>query len=152
MKLWKILAVSALVVSSSAMADSGDRHTTGPSVTPPAVPQYTDASAEIRIYQSGYSNVADANQSSAYKSLTDVEQRGDRNYSYTNQLGDNSRIVVDQFGNDNGSSVAQSANKAQVFVSQNGNGNRSFASQTYDGGLITVQQFGTANVAYTNQH
>lgn len=149
MKLWKILAVSTLVISGSAMAHGGSG---GSGSTPTTVPQYTTASAEIRIYQNGVSNFTEANQFSAYKSLTDIEQRGDRNKSYSNQSGDNSRIAVDQFGNDNLSSVSQSASKADVLVSQNGNWNQAYAAQSYDSGLITVNQVGVANVAFANQH
>lgn len=151
MKLWKIIALTSLVLSGSAMAGYPG-HTNPPTTTPPAVPQYTSASAEIRIYQAGTSNFADASQTQAYKSLTDVEQRGDRNKSYSNQSGDNSLINVDQFGNDNLSVAAQTANKAAIYVSQSGSGNVSGASQSYDGGLISVTQLGAGNVAYTNQH
>ncbi|AWH88132.1 curlin [Limnobaculum parvum] len=148
MKLWKIIALSSLVLSGSAMAG----HYDPPAPPAPTVPQYTGASAEIRIYQAGTSNFADASQTQAYKSLTDIEQRGDRNKSYSNQSGDNSLINVDQFGNDNLSVAAQTANKAAIYVSQSGSGNVSGASQSYDGGLISVTQAGAGNVAYSNQH
>ena len=158
MKLWKIVAVSALVVSGSAFATSpghgggGSDHGHNPPSS--TVPTFTATqwNSEIQIYQQGTANLANATQTGAQKSLTAVNQDGFRNTSGTNQTGDGSLISVAQKGEYNTANVSQSANGSKVLVSQNGSGNYAQASQGANGSLTSITQLGTANLAYASQN
>jgi len=146
MNLLKIVAVSALVISGSALA------TTPTTPTSPPVFQTTNWNAEIQIYQSGNSNLANATQTGVYKSLTNVEQRGGFNKAFTNQTGDNSLVKVNQSGDWNLTNLTQTANKSILQVSQNGYGNNAQGNQSANGSLANIQQFGNGNQAFAAQH
>ncbi|NCB59591.1 MAG: hypothetical protein EOM46_19385, partial [Gammaproteobacteria bacterium] len=92
MKTWKIVVLSALFVSGSALASGNHSGGGGPSEFPqyssPTLPQVGNWDAMIHVYQSGNSNGSSAVQSSAYKSKIDVHQGGSNNTSVANQTGD----------------------------------------------------------------
>ncbi|CAM3678782.1 curli major subunit CsgA [Rahnella victoriana] len=154
MKLWKIVAVSALVVSGSAFAGHGGGGDYTPTPPVSTVPTFTATqwNSEIQIYQQGTSNLANATQSGAQKSLTSIGQDGYRNTASTNQTGDGSLVSVSQKGDFNNANVAQTANGSKVLVSQNGSGNYAQASQGANGALTNIVQSGTGNLAYASQN
>jgi len=154
MKLWKIVAVSALGVSGSAFADSFG-HGGGSSTPPSTVPTFstTQWNSEIQIYQEGTGNYANADQSGVKNSLTSINQNGYHNAATTSQTGDKSLIsIVQKNGGYNTANVNQSADLSKVLDSQSGWGNLSQNTQSANGSLTSVTQVGTANLAYTNQH
>ena len=132
------MAVSALVVSGSAMA------------TP--VFQATSWNSEIQIYQKGTNNLANADQNHAHQSLTDIDQRGKGNSVQTSQTGDRSLLEVDQRGNHNYTFAVQSGDKSKLLVDQKGNANYVGANQSASSSLINVQQVGNGNFAFASQH
>lgn len=146
MNLLKIVAVSALVISGSALA------TSHPPTSSTPVFQTTNWNAEIQIYQAGTANLANANQTGVSKSLTSIDQHGSYNKVGSNQSGDKSLVKVSQFGDWNTSNVAQTANNSIVQVSQNGTGNYAQANQSANGSLANIQQYGNGNQAYASQH
>src|SRR5471030_577136 len=127
MKLWKIVAVSALVVSGSAFA-TGNNHGGGggggPSTPPSTVPTFTATqwNSEIQIYQQGTANLANATQNGAQKSLTAVNQDGYRNSAGTKQTGDGSLMRVFEKGDYSTTTVAKSVNGSKGLVSQSSSG------------------------------
>ncbi|EIC85162.1 curli major subunit CsgA [Serratia sp. M24T3] len=147
MKLWKIMAVSALVFSGSSMA-SGFGYGGGPS-TP--VFQTTNWHEELQIYQEGSLNLANATQTSAQNSLTTVNQHGNANVASSNQVGDRSLLDIHQAGNFNRADALQSGDKSKLLISQSGTANYANATQSASGSLANIVQVGTANRAYASQ-
>jgi major curlin subunit len=145
MNLLKIVAVSALVISGSALA------TTPPTSSLPVF-QTTNWNAEIQIYQAGTANRAQANQSGVSKSLTTVDQRGSHNKVGSNQTGNNSLVNVSQAGSWNNANVLQASSSSITQISQNGTGNYAQSNQYANGSLANIQQYGSANQAYASQH
>lgn len=161
MKFFKVAALAAMVVSGSALA--APFH------------QYGEDSS-LKIYQYGTSNHANALQSDAYHSTTEIKQRGGNHNAETGQGSDNSYIKltqngyaqnasIDQWGgSDSGVTVTQdgfhnnatvnqwSSRNSATTVDQDGHFNNATVNQTASSSQVYVTQVGAFNSASASQY
>lgn len=135
MKLIKLAAVCAIVVSGSAFA---------------VLPQFV--SETVKIYQNGGLNGADVDQNHAFGSLVDIKQDGVKNFADVYQSGNKSDLKIDQKHYDNYAKVDQTADFADVNVKQSGWKNVAIVNQSMDFASTSIDQHGYNNWANVNQH
>lgn len=138
MKFFKVAALAAMVVSGSALA--APFH------------QYGEDSS-LKIYQYGTSNNANALQSDAYHSTTEIKQRGSNHVADTGQGSDNSFIKLTQNGHGQTASIDQwGGSDSGVTVNQDGYRNNATVNQwSSRNSATTVNQDGHLNNATVNQ-
>ncbi|CEJ63935.1 MULTISPECIES: curli major subunit CsgA [Citrobacter] len=150
MKLLKVAAFAAIVVSGSALAglvpqlNSNGHHHGGSNYGP---------DSSLSIYQYGSSNVANALQSDARKSDVTITQHGHGNGATVGQGADDSTISLKQTGFQNSADINQwNAKNADISVTQFGGRNGAVVNQTASDSNVLIQQVGYGNNATANQH
>ncbi|EBP9896595.1 curlin major subunit CsgA [Salmonella enterica subsp. enterica serovar Sandiego] len=145
MKLLKVAAFAAIVVSGSALAGvvpqwGGGGNSSGPDST-------------LSIYQYGSANAALALQSDARKSETTITQSGYGNGADVGQGTDNSTIELTQNGFRNNATIDQwNAKNSDITVGQYGGNNAALVNQTASDSSVMVRQVGFGNNATANQY
>ncbi|SCC43267.1 curli major subunit CsgA [Kosakonia oryziphila] len=142
MKLFKVAALAAIVVSASAFAGSV-----------PQFPGHSGPNSELNIYQTGSGNSALALQADARDSTTTIRQNGSSNAADVGQGSDDSTISLSQNGFHNSSTIEQWNSKdSTIAVSQYGGGNGALVNQTASDSTVTVRQVGFGNNANAKQY
>ncbi|TNV21900.1 major curlin subunit CsgA [Buttiauxella sp. B2] len=147
MNFFKIAAIAAVVVSSSAMASDlqfgwpghggGD---SGPEST-------------MKVYQHGANNNVTALQADARKSTVDIKQYGSSNGADVGQGADNASVDLLQKGYGNNATIDQwEAKGSTIDVSQYGAKNGAIVNQTAAASSIDLTQVGYNNHANLQQH
>lgn len=138
MKLFKVAALAALVVSGSALAFPFHQ---------------ADENSQLKIYQNGSANHALALQSNAMDSKTDIKQLGANNGADVGQGSDDSSIDLLQSGYANNATLDQwNGEDSKIDVRQYGSGNGALVDQTASGSTVEIQQVGYGNNASAFQY
>ena len=149
MKLLKVAAFAAIVVSGSALAGvvpqwGGNHHGGGSKYGP---------DSSLSIFQYGSNNAANALQSDARKSDVTITQQGRGNGAVVGQGADDSTISLKQTGFQNNATIDQwNAKNADISVTQFGGRNGALVNQTASDSNVLIQQVGFGNNATANQH
>ncbi|WP_314142652.1 curli major subunit CsgA [Buttiauxella noackiae] len=150
MNFFKIAAIAAVVVSSSAMASdlqfgwpgngNGNGNNSGPEST-------------MKVYQHGANNNVTALQADARKSTVDIKQLGSSNGADVGQGADNASIDLLQKGYGNNATIDQwEAKGSTIDVSQYGVRNGAVVNQTAAASSVELTQAGYGNQANLQQH
>ncbi|GDX06811.1 curli major subunit CsgA [Buttiauxella sp. WJP83] len=150
MNFFKIAAIAAVVVSSSAMASdlqfgwpgNGGGHGGN-----------SDPQSTLKVFQHGANNSATALQADARKSTTDIKQYGSGNFADVGQGADDATITLVQKGHANSATLDQwEAKGSTIDVSQYGYKNNATVNQTAAASSVDLTQIGYNNQANLQQH